>query len=49
MLDKALSFVRRNIGTMVIIDSNGHRIDVPHYPMKALRESIAKRINTSRL
>ena len=41
MLDKALSFVRRNIGTMVIIDSNGHRIDVPHYPMKALRESIA--------
>ena len=41
MLDKALSFVRRNIGTMVIIDDNGQRTDVPHYPMKALREAIA--------
>ena len=41
MLDKALAFVRRNIGTMVIIDNNGKRTDVPHYPMKALREAIA--------
>lgn len=41
MLDKALTFVRRNIGTMVIIDDNGKRTDVPHYPMKALREAIA--------
>ena len=41
MLDKALAFVRRNIGTMVIIDDNGQRTDVPHYPMKALREAIA--------
>ena len=41
MLDKALTFVRRNIGTMVIIDNNGQRTDVPHYPMKALREAIA--------
>ena len=41
MLDKALAFVRRNIGTMVIIDDNGKRTDVPHYPMKALREAIA--------
>jgi len=41
MLDKALAFVRRNIGTMVIIDDNGKRTDIPHYPMKALREAIA--------
>ena len=41
MLDKALAFVRRNIGTMVIIDNDGKRTDVPHYPMKALREAIA--------
>ena len=41
MLDKSLAFVRRNIGTMVIIDDNGKRTDIPHYPMKALREAIA--------
>lgn len=41
MLDKSLAFVRRNIGTMVIIDDEGKRTDVPHYPMKALREAIA--------
>ena len=41
MLDKSLAFVRRNIGTMVIIDDNGQRTDVPHYPMRALREAIA--------
>ena len=41
MLDKSLSFVRRNIGTMVIIDDDGKRTDIPHYPMKALREAIA--------
>lgn len=41
MLDKSLAFVRRNIGTMVIIDNDGKRTDVPHYPMKALREAIA--------
>lgn len=40
MLDGALKFISRNIGTMVIIDSNGKRKDVPHYPMKALREAI---------
>lgn len=26
---------------LVIIDNNGQRTDVPHYPMKALREAIA--------
>lgn len=41
MLDKSLTFVRRNIGTMVIIDDDGKRTDIPHYPMKALREAIA--------
>lgn len=41
MLDKSLAFVRRNIGTMVIIDDDGKRTDIPHYPMKALREAIA--------
>ena len=41
MLDGALAFVRRNIGAMVIIDDNGKRTDIPHYPMKALREAIA--------
>ena len=41
MLDKSLAFVRRNIGTMIIIDNEGKRTDIPHYPMKALREAIA--------
>ncbi len=40
MLEGALAFIRRNIGTMVIIDDNGKRTDIPHYPMKALREAI---------
>ena len=40
MLDGALAFIRRNIGTMVIIDDDGKRTDIPHYPMKALREAI---------
>ena len=41
MLEGALNFVRRNIGTMVIIDNDGKRTDVPHYPMKAIKEAIA--------
>ncbi len=41
MLEASLNFVRRNIGTMVIIDNDGKRTDVPHYPMKAIKEAIA--------
>lgn len=41
MLEGVLAFVRRNIPVRVIIDDNGKREDVPIYPMKALRESIA--------
>lgn len=41
MLDQTLAFIRRNIGTKVIIDNNGKREDIPEYPMKALREAVA--------
>ena len=40
MVEKTLTFIRRNIGTRIIIDSDGKRTDIPHYPMKALREAI---------
>ena len=36
---KTLTFIRRNIGTKVIIDNNGKRENIPEYPMKALREA----------
>lgn len=41
MLAQTLNFIRRNIGTMVIIDDNGERKNVPEYPMKALKEAVA--------
>ena len=41
MLDQTLTFIRRNIGTKVVIDNSGKRIDIPEYPMKALREAVA--------
>ena len=41
MLDQTLTFIRRNIGTKVIIDNNGKRENVPEYPMKALRDAVA--------
>ena len=34
-------FIRKNIGTKIIIDSNGKRENLPEYPMKALREAVA--------
>lgn len=40
MVEKTLTFIRRNIGTRIIIDNDGKRTDIPHYPMKALREAI---------
>ena len=41
MLEQTLSFIRKNIGTKIIIDSNGKRENLPEYPMKALREAVA--------
>ena len=41
MLDQTLTFIRRNIGTKVVIDSSGKRVNIPEYPMKALREAVA--------
>lgn len=41
MLDQTLTFIRRNIGTKVVIDNNGKRENIPEYPMKALREAVA--------
>ena len=40
MLDDAIAFVVRNIKNAVIIDKNGKRIDVPEYPIVAVREII---------
>lgn len=41
MLDQTLTFIRRNIGTKIVIDNNGKRENIPEYPMKALREAVA--------
>lgn len=41
MLAQTLNFIRRNIGTMVVIDDNGERKNIPEYPMKALKEAVA--------
>ena len=41
MLDEAINFVRRNMKTRVIIDSNGKRNDRTEYPIEAIREAIA--------
>lgn len=41
MLDQTLIFIRRNVGTKIIIDNNGKRENIPEYPMKALREAVA--------
>lgn len=41
MLDEALNFVRTNMRIATRIDpKTGHRIDVPEYPMDAVREAI---------
>lgn len=40
MLEEAVEFVRRNSRTKTIIDDNGHRVDKPEYPIKAVREAI---------
>lgn len=41
MLVGTLSFLRRNMKTKVIIDEAGKRVDIPEYPMLALREAVA--------
>lgn len=40
MLEDAVEFVRKNSRTKTIIDDNGHRIDKPEYPIKAVREAV---------
>lgn len=40
MLEDAVEFVRTNSRTKTIIDDNGHRVDKPEYPIKAVREAI---------
>lgn len=40
MLEEAVEFVRKNSRTKTIIDDNGHRVDKPEYPVKAVREAI---------
>lgn len=40
MLEEAVEFVRKNSRTKTIIDDNGHRVDKPEYPIKAVREAI---------
>lgn len=40
MLEEAVEFVRTNSRTKTIIDNNGHRVDKPEYPIKAVREAI---------
>lgn len=41
MLNDTISFLRRNMKTSVIIDSNGKRINRTEYPIEALREAVA--------
>ena len=41
MLSETMKFLRRNMKTRVIINSDGKRIDKPEYPLEALREAVA--------
>ena len=41
MLEETMNFLRRNMKTRVIINSNGKRINKTEYPLKALREAVA--------
>lgn len=41
MLDGTMRFLRRNMKTRVIIDSNGKRENRTEYPLEALREAVA--------
>ena len=41
MLEGTMNFLRRNMKTSVIINSNGERINRTEYPMEALREAVA--------
>ncbi|MGN1311875.1 MAG: ATP-binding protein [Bacilli bacterium] len=41
MLNATMNFLRRNMKTSVIIDSNGKRTDRSEYPLEALREAVA--------
>ena len=41
MLDETINFLRRNMKTSVIVNSNGKRVDRIEYPLEALREAIA--------
>ena len=41
MLSSTMNFLRRNMKTRVIIDSNGKRINQTEYPIEALREAVA--------
>ena len=41
MLEGTMNFLRRNMKTSVIINSNGKRINRTEYPMEALREAVA--------
>ena len=41
MLEETMNFLRRNMKTSVIINSNGERINRTEYPMEALREAVA--------
>ena len=40
MLESAVSFVRQNMRSSTVIDSEGHRRDTAEYPIKAVREII---------
>ena len=40
MLEEAVDFVGRNSRNKIIIDSNGRRMDVPEYPLAAVREAV---------
>lgn len=41
MLEGTMRFLRRNMKTRVIIDSNGKRENRTEYPLEALREAVA--------
>ncbi len=40
MVEEAVDFVRKNSRTKTIINEDGHRVDKPEYPIKAVREAI---------
>lgn len=40
LVEQALEFIRRNVGTRTVLENGARRVEVPVYPSEALRETV---------